>query len=250
MTAFTRFSLRFGIHTAILAWLACDLLVFHGPLHRWIERSRPDSAESIAAAKARGVVARVFHLEITRAQLDQAVARRLWLQGKSPADSSAEDTLLRYAALGDLIDDALLRVKTKAHAESLPVREEEIEARAAAFEARFGSPDELATALRSHGLPPDWPRQHAAATLQQEAYTRSRIEALARVEANEARDWFEQYQHALPPDASFALLEPEITRALEATRRHQAAHDFRHALRRFEAKYIVIFHDRLQANPG
>jgi hypothetical protein len=247
VTAFTRFSLRFGIHTAILAWLACDLLVFQGPLHRWIERSRPDSAESIAAAKARGVVARVFHHEITRAQLDQAVARRLWQQGKSPADSSADDSLLRYAALGDLIDDALLRVKTKAHAESFPIREEEIAARAAAFEARFGSPQELAAALRSHGLPPDWPRQHAAATLQQEAYTRSRVKPLAEVEADEARDWFEQNRHALAPDASFALLEPEITRALEATRRHQAAHDFRHALRRFEAKYIVIFHDRLQA---
>src|SRR5690606_10454559 len=73
MTAFGRFSLRLGLYLLVAAYLAGDLFLFNGPLNRHLRRSQPDSPEAIAAAKAKGVVARVYGYTITRSQLDRAI---------------------------------------------------------------------------------------------------------------------------------------------------------------------------------
>ena len=62
--------------------------------------------------------------------------------------------LVRYAALNDLIDHQILRVKTKANAEDVQVGEEEIDAEVARFASRFASEDERLAAMR--------PRESAA----------------------------------------------------------------------------------------
>ena len=83
MTPLRKFTLRLAVYGAVLLYLAGDLFVFHGPLSRRIARANPQSPEAIASAKERGVVARVFNLQITRGQVERAVRERLWLEGKS-----------------------------------------------------------------------------------------------------------------------------------------------------------------------
>lgn len=146
------------------------------------------------AAKARGVVARVFNLQITRNQLERAVHERLWLEGKSPSDLSPENLkTVRYAALNDLIDHELLRVKAKAHASQLKVDEEELNERLRRLLGRFESKGEMETAMKSQGIANEQDlRDRIAARIQQEQYVELKIGPLAEVTKDEARGWFTQ----------------------------------------------------------
>jgi hypothetical protein len=122
MSPLKKFLLRLALYGGVVAYLAGDLFVFDGPLRQRMNLSDPGNPQAIAAAKAKGVVARVFNLQITRSQLDRAVHTRLWLEGKSlePLTPAMRKTF-RYAALDELIDHELLRVKAKANAPMLQV---------------------------------------------------------------------------------------------------------------------------------
>jgi parvulin-like peptidyl-prolyl isomerase len=207
MTSLGRFTLRLAIYGTALAWLAGDLLVFHGPLRRRIDRANPQSGQALAAAKGGGVVARVFNHQITRSQLERALHERLWLEGKTPADLRPDQLrMARYAAVGDLIDHALLRVKAKAHAQQLRVSEEEVNERLRRMLGRFVHKGEMERAMKSQGIPDERHlRERVAARIQQEKYVEMRIAPLAEVTAEEAREWFSQNA------AKFA--QPETVRA-------------------------------------
>ena len=199
MTPLGRFSLRLAIYGAVLAYLAGDLFVFQGPLRQRIERANPHSAEAQAAAKAGGVVARVFNHQITRSQLERALHERLWLEGKTPESlAPANLKTARYAALADLIDHELLRVKAKANAPQLKVSEEEINERLRRMLGRFVNRGEMETAMKSQGIASEQDlRDRLAARIQQEKYVESRIAPLAAVSDEEARAWFEQHRESL-----------------------------------------------------
>ncbi len=192
MTPLKKFTLRIALYGTILAYLAGDLFVFHGPLSRTIERAHPDSAEAI-------VVARVFNLQITRSQLDRAVSERLWLTGQSIDSLTPEARkIVRYAALNELIDHELLRIKANVNAPQLRVSDEEIDERLQRFQARFESPDAMLSAMKSQGIPSKQDlRDRLAARIQQEKYVDSKIAPLAQVTDEEARDWFGQNQKDL-----------------------------------------------------
>ncbi|MGA0845123.1 MAG: peptidylprolyl isomerase [Luteolibacter sp.] len=194
MTSLGRASLRLAVYVLVLAWLAGDLFLFHGPLRKHLDRKNPTSEENIAAAKAGGVVARVFNRQITRGQLDRALHHRLWLEGKSPADLNPDQRRLAlYAALDDLIDHELLRVKSKAHAHDLPVSEQEIAQRFDLWAQQFSSPSQMHRALQNEGIASESEmRERFAAQIQQEKYLEMRIAPLIDVTDEEARDWFEE----------------------------------------------------------
>lgn len=193
------FVVRLAIYSLVLLWLAGDLLLFRGPLHRRLLQTRPDSPQSVAAFRARGAVARVYHHPILRTQLDRAVAERLWLEGKSPADlGPAQLKLARYAALNELIDHQLLRVKAKANAAEFPVSEAEIDAAAERFRSRFASRGELDQALRHEGVDSDQEfRYRLAAVIQREKFLESRIADAVKVDEAEAKAWFDQHAKTL-----------------------------------------------------
>jgi parvulin-like peptidyl-prolyl isomerase len=199
MTQLGKFSLRLGLYGAVAAYLAADLFLFHGPLRRKLNRADPTSPEAIAAAKASGVVARVFNRRITRDQLDRAVSERLWLEGKTlDAIPVANRRVLRYAALDELIDHELLRVKAKAHATQLPVSEEEINERLRRLLGRFESKSAMEAAMKSQGIPDERAlRDRMAAYIQQEKYAELKIDPLVQVTDDEARAWFEEHQAQL-----------------------------------------------------
>ncbi len=199
MRTFTKFSLRFVAYLLVLGYLVADLYVFDGPLNRRIQASNPNSPEAIAKAKANGVVARVFYNQITRRQLDYAIHERLWLEGKSLSDLSPEDTkLITYAALGDLIDHELMRVKVEHNTAELPVSEEEITLRLKRFAGRFPSKDELQTAMKAHGIA-DEPalRNFIAARIQQEKYIALRVDPLVSVSEEEIQAYYDANRDSL-----------------------------------------------------
>ena len=147
------FVVRVAIYSLLLLYIAADLFVFEGPLHRRLHSGDPNSPQAIAEAKKHGLVARVFGQPIMVSQLDRAVADRLRLQGRDPSDLGSDELrLLRYAALNDLIDHQILRVKTRAHAEDLPLSEEEIDDEMARFTSRFSSKEELESAMNAQGI--------------------------------------------------------------------------------------------------
>jgi peptidyl-prolyl cis-trans isomerase C len=190
------FVIRVVVYSLVLAYGAADLLVFHGPLHRIMRRSTdPNSPEAIEAARARGEVARVFHLPIIVSQLDRAVAERLRLEGRKPEELPAGQLrLIRYAALNDLINHQLLRIKTKANSNEVPVAESEIDAEFTVFASRFHDRAELESAMRAQGIGSEKElRSRIAGRLQQQKYIDSRISDAIAVSDEEARDWYDKH---------------------------------------------------------
>jgi parvulin-like peptidyl-prolyl isomerase len=199
MSPLRKFTLRLVLYGLVLAYLAGDLFVFNGPLRRRINLADPTTPEAIAKAKSAGVVARVFNHQITRGQLERAVHERLWLEGRSPQGLNQERLkITRYAALDDLIDHALLRVKAKANAPALIVSSEEIDNRLKRMQQRFGSREAMEQALQGQGIGGVQElRDRLAARIQQEKYAESRIGPLVEVSDGEAREWFEANRDAL-----------------------------------------------------
>ena len=194
------FVIRIIVYSIVLGYGVADLMVFHGPLHRRLQQSTdPNSPEAVAAAKARGEVARVYHHPITVGQLERAVARRLWLEGKKPADLPAGQLrLVRYAAINDLIDHQLLRIKAKANALDVPVSDEEIEAELALFTRRFRDRAELDGAMKAQGIGSEKElRFRIAGRIQQEKYIESRIKNAIKISDDEARAWFDKHRKQL-----------------------------------------------------
>jgi len=194
------FVVRIILYSIVLGYGVADFMVFHGPLYRRLQQSTdPNSPEAVAAAKARGEVARVYHHPITIGQLERAVAHRLWLEGKKPGDLPAGQLrLVRYAALNDLIDHQLLRIKTKANALDVPVSDEEIEAELAIFTRRFHDRAELEGAMKAQGIGSEKElRFRIAGRIQQGKYIESRIKNAIAISDEEARVWFDKHRKQL-----------------------------------------------------
>ncbi len=165
------------------AYLVVDLAFIKGPMSNWLRSIFPTRQAPAAV---------VAGFPISRSQLDRAVSERLRVSEKSTTDLSRADlTALRAAALDDLIDDALLRLQTQALKNQLPVSDAELDARLARFSSRFESPEKLAAALKSQGIPDETTlRAHLSARIQQEKFLALRLGPATRVTEDEAREWF------------------------------------------------------------
>ena len=189
MSSLGKSTLRFAIFGALLAYLAGDLFVFNGPLRRGFDLANPSSPEGALQGV---VVARAFNHQITRSQLDRAIRERLWLEGKAIESLTPENLKsVRDAALDELIDHELLRVKTAAVAAQLKVSDEEINERLRRLSGRFASKGEMESAMKSQGITSERDlRSRLAARIQQEKFVESKIGPLAKVSDEEARKWF------------------------------------------------------------
>jgi parvulin-like peptidyl-prolyl isomerase len=193
MKSFTKFTIRFAAYVVVVGYLAADLFLFNGPLSRRIKAYDPNSEQAIAEAKAGGAVARVFGYRITRSQLDRAIHERLFLEGKSISDlTQAQKKLVEYAALGELIDHELMRVKVKVNTLNLKVTEEEIDARMEIFARKFSTREEFETTLKSQGFGTmqDF-RDRMAARIQQEKYVAMRVDPAIVVSEEEIKTFYD-----------------------------------------------------------
>jgi parvulin-like peptidyl-prolyl isomerase len=189
------FVIRIFLFCALLIYLGADLYLFDGPLRKRIQRGLPDSPESIAAAKSQGVVARVLHLPILSSQLERATKERLWLRGQKLEDLPPQQRRVeRLAALEDLIDHQLLRIKTKHNATELPVAEAEVDEALKRLAARFESRDAMQKELAAEGIDSERElRLRIGGRLQQQKYVESRIAPQIEVTEEEARAWHESH---------------------------------------------------------
>jgi parvulin-like peptidyl-prolyl isomerase len=195
MKTFTKFSIRFAVYLVIVGYLCADLFLFHGPLSKKLKAYDPNSDEF----KSGDMVARVFGYKISRQQLDRAIQERLFLEGKKLSDyNQAQIKLIEYAALGELIDHELLRVKVKVNTKDLKVTDEEIDARLELFAKKFSTQSELDTALKSQGYQNiDELRYRIAARIQQEKYVAMRVDPLVVVTEEEIAEFFKTYRDDL-----------------------------------------------------
>jgi len=221
MTSFGKFTLRFAAYGVIVLYLACDLLVFQGPLYKRLQANKLDSAESIAESERRGVVALVYGQEITLAQIDHAIRQRLSYEGLPTLESlpSEQLQLHRYAALSERIDHELLRVKATHSASEIQVEPGEIEDALARIRARFPEDATFQRSLADLGDTEEAFRNRLAARIQQSKFTNSRIDPLAS--------------------------------SSDPLARHQAAREFRESLRQFETNRnrIHIRHEVMKRTP-
>lgn len=189
------FVIRIFLFSALLLYLVGDLFLFNGPLRKRIQRGLPDSPESIAAAKAQGVVARVLHLPILDSQLERATRERLWLRGRKLEDLPPKQRRIeRLAALDELIDHQLLRIKTKHNATELPVAETEIDEALKRLAARFENRDTMQRELAAEGIDSERElRLRLGARIQQRKYVESRIAPSIAVTEEEARAWHAEH---------------------------------------------------------
>jgi len=180
--------------TALGIYLICDGVV-RGPVLRWL-------MPRLAATHMPGtkdLVARVFGHAITRSQLERAICERLWLEGQTSGDLTAENRdAVRKAALDDLIDHELLRAKAGADDLRLAVSDAELDERLKRFGRRFDSQAAMLAALRSQGIGGERElRAMTAARLREEKYAESRIGPLAVVTEAEARQWYDANRQSL-----------------------------------------------------
>jgi parvulin-like peptidyl-prolyl isomerase len=191
----TKSTLRIGFQTAVLLYLAGDLFVFTGPLRQWMRRGLPDSPQSIAKAKAQGVVARVANRPILSSQVERATKERLWLRGLTMVSlTPAQQQDERKAALEELIDHELLRAATKDEAATLPVSDADLDDAVKRLASRFERPEEMRAHLATEGIDSDKElRLRLGARLQQQRFIEGRIAAEVCVSDQEARVWFEAH---------------------------------------------------------
>lgn len=199
MTPLGKFTLRLSIYGAVLAYITADLFLFQGPIRKKINRSTPFTEEARLLAMQQQTVARVFGYKINQQQLERALHERLWREGKTPASlTPATLKLARYAALNDLIDHELLRMKAKAHSSELVIEPSVLEERYSRFIARFESTQELTSALKSQGIADETAlKERIHAQLQQEKYVELKIAPNIKVSEEEALAWFQQHQDQL-----------------------------------------------------
>ena len=160
-----------------VVYLIADIAL-HGPVGHRLALLRPDSRESIAKARAEGVVARVDLQPIHRSQLERAVLERACTPEQ---------------ALEGLINDALLQHRLEAE-KGITATPAEIDESFRRFRLKFESPEALAVAMRAEGFQNEAAlRERLGQTIRLEKLITAHTAEAARVSDQEAREWFEKH---------------------------------------------------------
>lgn len=164
-----RFPWLRAIYLLLVASVLADLLVFRGPVFRWIQDRKPAAAPSMD-----GVVAQVGDEKITLRDLEETLRDQLWRRGetweKLGADRRDE---IRRVVVDALIDDRLIRWFRK--------REQPTAASASLVEAR----DELAMFAKQFERTEDYTARLSLRQLDEMSLTGLMQESL------EDQDWLE-----------------------------------------------------------
>ncbi len=187
---------RVVVYSVVILYLVIDLFLVGGPLRKSFARKSPSSPQVIEVAKEAGVVARIHYQPILLTQVDRRVEENLWRAGRSLEGLAREERiLLRRAALNELIDLHLLRLKVRFSQSEVPVEDGEIEGEVARFTRRFATESEYLASLKELGWSEKELRFRIAARIQQEKYLSQMIEI--EVSEDEAREWFESNRERL-----------------------------------------------------
>lgn len=182
--------------SALVLYLVCDFFFLNGPLKKELRTMFPTEQDLINQAVADGICAKVYNAPIYLSQVDRRVHEKLYRTGRSPEKvTDSEFKLLRMAAMDELIDEHILRIKAKVNGEQAPVSEAEIDAEVLQFEKRFTAPEALDKALSIQGIESrEELRFRIAARLQQEKYVQLKITPHLTVSDQEAKQWYDDHQ--------------------------------------------------------
>lgn len=185
------------VYSVALVYLFVDLFVLKGPLYRNVKGANPRSEKMIAEETARGVAARVYYQPILLTQIDRTVEKRLWKRGQTAATLTGEVLRQeRMAALHELFEQHLLRVKVRFNAAEISVSDEEVASAVRTFKKRFATEKLLQGATANQG----WDGEaelvaRVRAKLEQEAYLAKYVATEVSEEA--LRSYYQEHQNRL-----------------------------------------------------
>jgi hypothetical protein len=243
-------AIRFGVYGVLVIYLACDLFVFQGPVHKSLNEPQLDKKTEIAEARASGVVARVYYRPIFRAQVEEKMVEYLWRRGRTIDETTAgERKLLRQVIVNELIDDELVKLQIKVSmSEEVNVPGNQIDQALAREMKRYSSQD-VFNALAERAV---WSglrerRMRLAARIQRSEHLARMVDA--KVSEEEAKNWFEGNRSSFLgvfEDHRIAIMD-----ALLIEKRDRAWTKFRlEKLRRYAKGKIDIFEEILFKEDG
>ncbi|WP_435892377.1 peptidylprolyl isomerase [Oceaniferula spumae] len=193
------FVIRMTLWSVLVLYMICDFFVFKGPLQQELKVMFRSPADEAARAMSQGICAKVWNGPIYRSQVDRRVQEKLWRTGRDPEKLSEQEMKLqRWAALDELIDEAILRIKVRVNMEDAPVSEAEIDAEVAQFEKRFATAEELDKALAAQGIEDRKElRYRIAARIQQEKYVQFKIRDAIAVSDEDVKKWYDDHKEEL-----------------------------------------------------
>lgn len=200
MSTQKKMAIRMAAYSALVGYLLLDLFVFNGPIKMRLSGPDADSPEAIAAAKAQGVVARVYGQPVYRQQVDERVKRYLLERGRNQDQvSEAEKKMIQQVVLRDLIDERLVKVQIKVSPkESYAVSEAEVDQAVDFFKKRYEDEIALAEAMKRQGWAGEKElRFRVAGRLQQERFFEAEIGKEVKIDDATVREWFEENQDKL-----------------------------------------------------
>lgn len=190
------FVIRMVLWSALVLYMVCDFFLFKGPVQNELREIFKSPADQAKSDISEGICARVWNGPIYLSQVDRRMHEKLWRSGRSKEKlTKQEKKILRWAALDELIDEAVLRIKVRANRDDVPVSEDEIDAEVVRFEKRFRSVEKLDEALQAQGIESRKElRYRLAARLQQEKYVQSKVAEAITVTEKEAKQWYEDHR--------------------------------------------------------
>ena len=195
MSISKKFIWRLGLWSLLMLYILLDLLLFKGPVNKMANKLRNEQPRFEDDSK-RGIAARVFNRPIYLSQIDFAVDQKLWSTGKTREGIKDKQRLfLRAEALRNIADQYILREKVRLNSDDYPVTEEEIDAAALRFSARFKNKEEMTEALKAYGFKGEKElRFRLAAKLQQEKYILTKIQPGISVTDEDAKKWYHDFK--------------------------------------------------------
>lgn len=109
LTPLKIFALKLAIFSSMLAYMAIDLFLWHGPIWQALHTEDTPGADHSAA------LAQVYGEPITEKQLERYIAEQNWLKGRSDTTPSQ-----RTAMLMDLVRGTILRMRARYNDKNLP----------------------------------------------------------------------------------------------------------------------------------
>ncbi len=210
LSPFRFHALKLALFSTVLAYLAADLLGFHGPvwhaLHSSDSRQTPDTW-----------VARVYGETLTEEQLLRHQAEQNWLSGRPLADDSR-----RASMLVEMLRGALLRLRTRYNDQNLPDFTRQAAEEVSRLASRARSGEDFSLWLASQGYTRESFTQKVAARLMQAAQLERAIAPFCQVREEDIERHFRELSPSLTRPASRTLRHiflPTLDRQEEDVRR-------------------------------
>lgn len=193
LSPFRLHALKLALFSTVLAYLAADLLGFHGPV--WHALHKGDEVP-----RAEGLVAEVYGEALTEAQLLRHQAEQNWLSGRPLSDDSR-----RASMLVEMMKESLLRLRTRYNDKNLPDCSQRAKEEVARLASRARSDIDFLTGLASQGYTRETFTQKVQARLMQTAQLERAIAPFCQVSDEDVERHYRELSSQLILPASRPL---------------------------------------------